>query len=283
MNRQHTDRQLAEYHQDPRFRRLLLASLGAHLAVVLLFSGVLLPRFQRDLRPVYHVDLVNLPVMSPQAGRPDARPEPAKAPPKPAPPEPVKATPPAAPPKPAPKPEAVKLAKPEPAKPAAVQPKKPEAAPVKAREKQTAAEAAALQERLRQMQARQEIEDTKRRLAELTAKDTRQGAVPGAPVGMQDGKGTEAGISYDAWLHEYLKQAWTLSQYQVARRDLQATVKLFFDAQGNLLDYTFAKKSGEERFDDSVRKAILQLKKLPNPPGSRMEKEVRFNLKDLLE
>jgi hypothetical protein len=128
MNRQHPDRHQAEYHQDPRFGRLLLASVGAHLAVVLLFSGVLLPRFQRDLRPVYHVDLVNLPVKSPQAGRPDARPEPAKAPAKPAAPEPVKAAPPA-PPKPEPRPEAVKLARPEAAKPAAVQPKKPAAVP----------------------------------------------------------------------------------------------------------------------------------------------------------
>src|SRR5512145_3189569 len=97
MKRQHPDRQLTGYHQDPRFGRMVLASLGVHLAVVLLFSGVLMPRFQRDLRPVYHVDLVNLPVMNPQAGRPDARPEPAKAPAKPAPPEPVKAAPPAPP------------------------------------------------------------------------------------------------------------------------------------------------------------------------------------------
>ena len=65
----------------------------------------------------------------------------------------------------------------------------------------------------------------------------------------------------------------------MSRRDLQATVRLLFDAQGNLKDYTFVEKSGEERFDDSVRKAILQLKKLPNPPGSRMEREVVFNLK----
>jgi outer membrane biosynthesis protein TonB len=282
MSHHHTDRQLAGYHHDPRFGRLLFASLGVHLAVVLLFSGVLLPRFQRDLRPVYHVDLVNLPVMNPQAGRPDARPEPAKASAKPAPPEPVKAPPPA-PPKPTPKAETVKMAKPEVAKPAAVKPKKPEAAPVKTSEKQSTADAAALQEKLRQMQARQEREDYKKRLAELASKDSRQAAIPGAPAGMMDGKGTEAGASYDAWLHEYLKKAWTLSMYQVSRRDLKATVKLAFDAQGNLLDYNFIKKSGEERFDDSVRKAILQLKKLPNPPGSRMEKEIAFNLKDLLE
>jgi len=281
MNRQHTDRQLAEYHQDPRFRRLLFASLGAHLVVVLLFTGVLLPRFERERRPVYLVDLVNLPVMNPQAGRPDARPEPAKAPAKPAAPEPVKATPPAAPPKPAAKPDTVKLAKPEPAKPAVAQPKKPEAA-AKPVPKESTYEKDTLSA-IEKLRRQKEIETLKQQLAQLGAKDTRQAAVPGAPVGMQDGKGTEVGIAYDAWLHEYLKQAWTLSQYQVSRRDLQATVKLFFDAQGNLLDYTFVKKSGEERFDDSVRKAILQLKKLPNPPGSRMEKEVRFNLKDLLE
>lgn len=280
MNRQQSDRQLAEFHQDPRFRKLLLASLGVHLVVVLLFSGVLLPGFKRDMRPVYHVDLVNLPVMNPQAGRPDARPEPAKTPAKPAAPEPVKATPPATPPKAEPKPETVKLAQPEPAKPAAVPAKKPEVAKPAAKEPSYEKETLSAIEDLRR---RQEIEALKQQLAQFGAKDTRQAAVPGAPVGMQDGKGTEAGIAYDAWLHEFLKQAWTLSRYQVSRRDLQATVRLVFDAQGNLLDYTFVKKSAEERFDDSVRKAILQLKKLPTPPGSRMEKEVVFNLKDLLE
>jgi outer membrane biosynthesis protein TonB len=280
MSHHHTDRQLAGYHHDPRFRRLLLVSLGVHLAVVLLFSGVLLPRFQRDLRPVYHVDLVNLPVMNPQAGRPDARPEPAKAPAKPAAPEPVKAPPPV-PPKPAAKAETVKMAKPEVAKPAAVQPKKPEAVPKPAPKEATYDKTLSAIEDLRR---KQEIDRLKQDLAQLGAKDSRQAAaVPDAPAGMLDGKGTEVGIAYDAWLHEFLKQAWTLSRYQVSRRDLKATVKLAFDAQGNLLDYKFIEKSGEERFDDSVRKAILQLKKLPNPPGSRMEKDIVFNLKDLLE
>jgi len=274
MKRQHPDRQQAGYHHDPRFGRLVLASLGVHLAVVLLFSGVLMPRVQRDLRPVYHVDLVNLPVKSPQAGRPDARPEPAKAPAKPAAPEPVKA-----PPKAEAKPEAVKVAKPEPAKPAA-QPKKPAAAPKPSPKEPTYDKTLSAIEDLRR---RQEIEALKQQLSQLGSKDTRKAAVPGAPAGMVDGKGTEAGSSYDAWLHEYLKQAWTLSKYQVSRRDLKATVKLTFDAQGNLLDYIFIEKSREQRFDDSVRKAILQLKKLPNPPGSRMEKDIVFNLKDLLE
>ncbi len=266
-------RQPNKYHHDPRFGRLLLASLGVHLAVVLLFSGVLLPRFQRDLRPVYHVDLVNLPVKNPQAGRPDAGPKPEKAPVKQAAPEPAKAPPPA-PAKVEPKPEVVKVAKP------VAPPKKP-ATQAKPAPKQPSYDKTL--SAIEDLRRRQEIEDLKRQLAQLGAKDTRKPADSNAPVGMPEGKGSEAGTSYDAWLHEYLKQAWTLSKYQVARRDLEATVRLMFDAQGNLKDYTFVEKSGEERFDDSIRKAILQLKKLPNPPGSRMEKEVVFNLKDLLE
>ncbi len=56
--------------------RMMLLSLGLHVGIVLLFAGVLLPRFHRQPPPVYYVDLVNLPVPEPQAGRPDARPEP---------------------------------------------------------------------------------------------------------------------------------------------------------------------------------------------------------------
>jgi TonB family protein len=283
MSHHHTDRQLAGYHHDPRFGRLLFASLGVHLAVVLLFSGVLFPRFQRDLRPVYHVDLVNLPVMNPQAGRPGARPEPAKAPAKPAPPEPVKASPPA-PPKPTPKAETVKMAKPEPVKPAAVKPKKPEAAQVKTSEKKTAAEEAALQERFRQMQARQEREEIKKRLDEMAAKDSRQAAaVPNAPVGSLTGKGTEAGTAWDEWLRAFFKSNWSLSKYQVSRPNLEAKVRINYDAQGNLIDYKFLTPSGDTTFDDSVKKAILFDKKLPKQPGERLDIVVVFNLKELLK
>ncbi len=58
---------------------------------------------------------------------------------------------------------------------------------------------------------------------------------------------------------------------------------LVFDRNGRLIDYRFLEESGEKRFDDSVKKAVLQLKELPNPPGSRLEKEVVFNLKELLK
>jgi len=271
------DRQLSEFHHDPRFGRLLLASLGVHLAVVLLFSGVLLPRFQRDLRPVYHVDLVNLPVKNPQAGRPDAVAEPAKEPPKPAAPEPVKAPP--APPKTPTKPETVKMAKPEPAKPAAPTKKPAEAAKPAPKEPAYDKTISAIED----LRRKQEIEALKQQLAQLGSKDTRSAAVPNAPVGSPTGKGTEAGSAWDEWLSTFLKANWSLSKYQVSRLDLEAKVRIVYDAQGNLLDYKFIRTSGDATFDDSVKKAILHDRRLPKKPEERLELEVVFNLKELLK
>jgi TonB family protein len=254
---------------------MIFVSLGMHLLVFALFSGILLPRFRRDTRPVYHVDLVNLPVKAPQAGRPDARPEKPKPETRPKKPEPVRTAPP-------PKPEAVKVAKPKPVKPA-VQPKKPDAVKEKAGEKPSAADEKALQEKLRQMRARREIEEYKERISELAAKDTRQAAIPNAPVGMPEGKGTAAGIAWDLWIQTFLKSNWSLSKYQVSRLDLQAKVRIVYDAGGNLLDYRFLDPSGDSTFDDSVKRAILKEKKLPRKPEERLDIEVIFNLKDLLE
>ena len=289
MTRKRFTRQQPGLHPDPRMGRMLFVSLGVHLVVFLLFSGVLMPRFKRDVRPVYHVNLVNLPVKDPQAGRPDARPEAPKPKPEPKKPEPVKV----APPEPAPKkPETVKAPppKPEPKKPAAPKVvKQAEKAPPAKKEPVAKPQPAPRQSyedalsAVEDMRRRKEIEDLKKSLAVLGQNDTRKSAPVETPAGMPEGKGTEAGPSYDAWLQEYLKQAWTLSRYQVSRRDLEAVVTLVFDSRGNLIDYRFIEKSEEERFNDSVRKAVLQLKKLPTEPGERMEKKIVFNLKELLE
>ncbi len=271
---------------------MVLVSVVIHLLAILLFSGLILPHHPREPKPIYYVDLVHMPVKDPQAGRPDARPREEKPPSKPAEeskqPEPVTPTetvkappkqetvkiPETKPePKPAPKPEPKPAPKPEP-KPA---PKpEPKPAPKPSGDYQDALA------KIEQMQQRRKMEELKAKLAALAGNDTRQ-APTNAPVGMIDGKGSEAGISYDAWLHQFLKQAWSLSKYQVSRRDLETTVSLLFDARGRLIDYRFIKPSGESRFDDSVKRAILELKELPNPPGSRMEKEVVFNLKELLD
>jgi hypothetical protein len=127
------------------------------------------------------------------------------------------------------------------------------------------------------------MDDLKAKLAAMSSnKDTRN-AAGNAPVGMMDGKGTEAGVSSDAWLHEFLKQAWRLSQYQLGRTDLAAEVQLLFDAKGQLLSYKFTEKSGDSHFDDSVMRAILQLKDYPEPTLAGTKKDVVFNLKELLK
>jgi outer membrane biosynthesis protein TonB len=254
---------------------MIAVSFVVHLAILALLSGALIPRLAKPPRPVYIVDLVNLPVRDPQAGRPDARPQQESKKPKP--------EPPAA--KPEPKPEAVKLppkpaAKPEPKpqpKPATKPTPKPEPKPAVSKTEERQVSSA-----IEDLRRKQEMQALKEKLAAMTSKDTRN-VDSNVPVGMPDGKGTQAGVSYDVWLHEFLKQAWSLSKYQVARTDLSATVRLSFDAQGRLIDYRFIDESGDPRFDDSVKRAILQLKELPEPTGSRMDKEVVFNLKDLLQ
>lgn len=251
--------------------RMVLVSLGLHLVVFLLFSGLLLPRMERERRPVYYVDLVNLPVESPQAGRPDAR----KAAPKEAKKELKKE------PKPA---VAKKNPPPSPKKsaPAVVKKHAPAEKVVKKKVQAPEENYGDALSAIEELQRKKEIEDLRKKIAALGQEDTRR-APTDAPVGMAEGTGDQAGTSFDAWLHEYLKRAWTLSRYQVTRQDLEATVRLVFNRQGRLVDYRFIEESGEKRFDDSVKKAVLQLKELPNPPDRRLEVDVVFNLKDLLE
>ena len=278
-------RQSAPTVGEPRLGRMLLLSLGAHLLVVLLVFGPLHARFGQQKRHVYYVDLVNLPVAHPRAGRPDGqsshhvRPRHPQAKPTPKP----HRTPP-----PAHKREVVKVARPKPAPPKPVPKRRPHSKPKPKPSVNTEKELQSTLAKMRQqMQARQEQERRKQEIAALEAKLAAMAAqekqrASEAPAGETHGTGKQTGVAYDTWIHAYLKQAWTLSRYQVDRMNLQATVELVFDAQGNLLDYHFVDRSGEERFDNSVKRAILQLKTLPTPPGRRLEIPVVFNLKDLL-
>jgi len=247
---------------EPKFGRMLGASLVLHLIVVLVFTGVLIPRMKSEPRPVYVVDLVNLPVANPQAGRPDATPkhEPVKAAPKPN----VK-------PKPKPKvsPKPVPKAKPKTAAKPAVKP-----APKKDYQDTVSA--------IEKLKRQKEIEQLKQSLAAMSSQDTRANDVK-APLGETTGTGTEAGVGAQTWLQAYYKQAWSLSKYQVSRLDLAASVLVVFDARGYLKDYRVLEKSGEQRFDDSVTQAVRSLEQLPTEPGRKVEYTIHFNLKDLID
>ncbi|WP_053552204.1 TonB C-terminal domain-containing protein [Desulfuromonas soudanensis] len=254
---------------DPGIGRTLLGSLGLHLLIIFFFAGSLLPRFEEERRPVYYVDLANLPVKAPRAGRPDAPPIKPATPVKPAP-LPAKAPPPPV----KTRTEPVKVSPPA----AKTTPPAKATAPAARTTKADDSPSSAIDD----MRRKKEIADLKATLAAL-ADDRRARAPDDAPVGMPDGRGSESGVSYDAWVQSAYKQAWTLSRYQVGRLDLEAKVRVTFDAEGNLRDYKIDAESGDARFDDSVKSAILQIKKLPTAPGERLELEVVFNLKDLLK
>jgi len=290
---------------DSGFGRMVFASLVAHALVVVLFSGLWLPAARTIDRPVYYVDLVNLPVERPQAGRPDgAKAEPQKS--EKAAPKEEKTVKPA----PAPAAEKVQVAPP---KPPPVKEKAPEVkVPVKeaAPEKKAPAEkkappkakpktvekdyqsvlsaVEALRAKKEQEQAKSsrkaQIEELKNKLAAMTAQDSRQaGAGTGAPLGMADGSGDQAGPSFDLWLYTYVRSNWSLSKYQLSRQDLEAEIHVVYDQNGNLIRKKLTRSSGDAVFDRSVEDAVLKSQKLPKAPGQRMEFEIIFNLKDLLE
>jgi len=253
---------------EPKLGRMLGVSLLLHLFAVLVFTGVLLPRMKSDSRPVYVVDLVNLPVANPQAGRPDATPKTpqVKAAPKPKP-QPKPVVKPRAQPKPAPKPQ------PKP------QPKPAKSPAVKSTPKTDYRDAVSAIEKLKR---EKEIAQLKQTLAGLQSEDTRREKVK-APLGEVTGTGSEAGVGAQTWLQEYYKQAWSLSRYQVSRLDLETLVQVTFDARGYLKDYRIVQDSGDQRFNDSVTQAIRSLERLPREPGRTVEYTIHFNLKDLID
>lgn len=252
---------------EPRLSSMLGISVAVHILAVLLFAGVLLPNMQQEHKPVYVVDLVNLPVARPQAGRPDARPAAKKpAPHKSA---PVKVARPA--PKPKPKP------KPAPPKPK-VQPKPKPVAPAPPKTDYRDAVSA-----IEKMKRQHEIDKLKQTLAAMQAQDSRELPAVKAPLGEEKGSGDQAGVGLGLWLQSYYKQAWSLSKYQVSSLDLEMDVTVTFDARGYLKDYTIDKSSGDKRFDASVTEAVRSLDQLPKAPGHSVVEKVHFNLKELMK
>ncbi len=250
-------------HPQPRFGWLVLLSFALHLSLVLVLSGLHLPRRPPPRAPVYFVDLLNRPVARPQAGRPDARPATLKTPAKVAPAKPT----------PLPSPPPVKTA---PLKTVAAKPpppaKEPPAKEPPAKEPPAASDYRQTEETI----------DLMRKLAQVAAKDTRQ-APAATPVGMPEGQGDQAGVDQLTWLKAFFKASWSLSKYQVTRRDLETRVEVRYSPEGLLLDYRILESSGDRTFDDSVKGAILKEQQLPFAPGRRITEEIVFNLKDLLE
>lgn len=275
-------RQTNAFHNDPKFGRLLVLSLLAHGLIWVAFSFDLFGTHTRPKPPVYYVDLIHKPVLNPQAGRPDPRPA---SKPKAAPVKPTAQTSPPAVTKP-PAPAAVKpLVKPA----AKVAPKpapKPAAKPlVKPEQRQEKQLQSALDE-IRERQTRETERDAlKDKLAKLRDAVGAAATVPAdVPIGMPDGQGDEAGISTLAFVQAFIQQNWALSPYLIGQSriaNIEAKATLTYSAAGRLVRYRINTPSGNQQFDDSLKRAITKSQQLPQPLPKDLELNVTFNLKNM--
>ncbi len=294
----HFQRRGADFHPDPKIGRLVLLSLILHLVLVLVFAGTFGHHSQVPKRPVYYVDLTQMPVANPRAGRPDGQSGALKA---------VKQSTPTPAPAKQIAPTVKKAVVPSPAKKAA-KPSKPATKPATknvaktvtkaqpvAKTANTASQASANNDTNYQtamnavdkIRRNREMADLKNKLAAMASSDNRTGTMTdggsNAPLGMPDGTGDQTGVSQERWLQARLTQNWSLSKYQVVRRDLEARVRITYNAQGTLTGNKFLKPSGDSTFDDSVTRAILMSRQLEFKPGRQLEVDVTFNLKDLMD
>jgi outer membrane biosynthesis protein TonB len=265
-------RQITDFHKDPKFGRLLLASLVVHGLVWAGFAGDWFGSSTRPKPPVYYVDLIHKPVLNPQAGRPDPRPAKKR---QAAPVKRASMTPRAA--KKQAKPDIKPLVKPTPtARPKPV----PKPEPRQQQQVQSAID------EIRQRQAREAERDAlKDKLAKLRESAAAAATVStDVPVGMPDGTGDEVGVSALAFVQAFIQQNWALSPYlldQSRIANIEAKTKLVYAADGRLKSFRIESPSGNQQFDDSLKKAIIKSQQLPQPLPKGLELVVIFNLKEM--
>jgi outer membrane biosynthesis protein TonB len=273
-------RQINAFHKDPKFGRLLLVSLLVHGLVWVAFTVDLFGTKTRPKPPVYYVDLIHKPVLNPQAGRPDPRPvkKPKAVEVKRA----VQTAPPAVQKKA--KPAVKPLVKPVQASKPKPKPKpKPVAKPAVKSDTRNEQQVKSALDEIRERQARQAERDAiKDKIAKLSAGAATVAA--DVPVGMPDGTGDEVGVSALAFVQAFIQQNWALSPYlldQSRLRDLEAKATLTYAASGEMIRYRINTPSGNQQFDDSLKRAITKSKQLPQPLPKQLDLLVTFNLKEM--
>lgn len=250
------------------FGWMVLASLAVHaLAAGVLGGALRLP--PPPASPPYRVELVGRPVPRPQAGLPggtERMPPPRSAPPA------------AVPPPKAPAPSGKALAPARKSAEKAAPPAAPTPAPVESEYQRTLAAIEQLKEK---KQFARDVQALKDRIAQMHAEEAgRRDAA--APVGTPGGRGDQAGGEYAPWIRAQVKDYWTLPPALVTSLNLEAQVEIEFNAQGARTRYRFLESSRDARFDDSIRRALLQLEQLPTPPGAPLKLTITFNLKELM-
>lgn len=225
---------------------MLAFSLALHL--VFFFLAARLDTFKNDISTAQtiYVDVVNLPVASPQAGSTAGAPAGATA-------LQTRTAAPAT----APAPREMKL----PAKHAASK----SVTPPRITPKETSQEYEA---RLAALERSAETRRQEAALAELQHRVTGRTAGTAA-AGMPGGTGNQAGSDYGSYIQSRLRDSFALTISWQSKKPLVA-VRLTIDAKGNLLSYKIEKSSGDPVFEDAVSRAIqLAKKNFPPPPGGK--------------
>jgi colicin import membrane protein len=233
---------------------MVVVSLLVHLTMfVILTRANFFPGIKYPEAPVYYVDVVNLPVASPQAGTPAAAP---------APPAPV--TPPRS------APREMTLPAPTPAK------QKPAIAPAKVKPQKTAPETAReFEKRLTQL----ERESEARHEAEaLDALKKRAEAGGRTPAGMPGATGKEAGSDYASYIQSRLRDAFKTTIASQSKNP-EVVVRLTIDRTGRLVRSRLERSSGDKVFEDSVMRAIAKAEQTFPPPPRGGEFEQGFIFK----
>lgn len=252
---------------------MVACSLLMHAALILLVVTFrLFPESHPLEEATYYVDMVSLPVAAPAQGNPVAGPSSAPAAPHPAP---------AAPP-PAPSPAHAEMhypaakAKPTPAKPA---PAKPAAAPAQPKVTKSAVdenvptkdEERAYKERMAKLERQA---DARRQADAIAQMKKSAGERSGAP----NGKGTEAGSDYQAYIISRIRDAFqrTIAYDTKAPR---VTIALTIGIDGRISQYRVKSTTGDQLFEDAVERAIHIAEKSFRKPPSRtpFDQEIFFH------
>ena len=249
------------HHRQPGPGGMYALSLCCHLAIIALLAWwQLFPEALPEEPPVTYVDMVNLPVASPQVGVPATGGPSAAVPAVEPPPPPAAMT------LPAPKAKVKVEAKPaQKAKAAAGQPASGNAQPGAAEDDRAF--------RTRMERIEQQAED--RRQAEVLARLRKPGGKVGSKVGMPTGSGTQAGSDYAAYLKSRLTDAFGKEMaYQTKSPVVQVTITVASDGH---FAYRVERSSGDPLFDSAVARAVtLAGKSVPPPPGGKQFKHLYY-------
>lgn len=225
-------------------------SLICHLIFFAFFTRVHVFGPVRVSEPVCYVNIVDLPVASPQGGAPAA----------------PRTAQPAIPPSP---PTAMKL--PVPAAPARLQ--LPKAAAPSPKEPPPAKESAEdFEERLRRLQRQA---DARHQSAALEAMQRKVAAAAGK-AGMPGMTGKEAGSDYGSYIRSRLEDAFRQEDTFKPDRAKVMAIRLFLNKSGRIASVRVEQSSPDKVFNEAVMRAISRAEKEFKPPPGGGELELKF-------